>query len=313
MNPRRPAFILIALAVLGVGGAWSQQPQIDQVRQLDARTSPGGSAPASTAAIPDAAAPTAGTDSDSFGVQQFLREKERLRPFRVFAEVSAFVTNNIALSRRDARSDAFLIAVFGMEYRRPVASGLQFDASLRYASFRYDKYGSFDFSSLDAGTGLSYHAEKLGGLDFSARYNFNALIGGSSDEVFFKNHTITLGMQKAVSFSSAHYAFVGVSGQAGFADPKRDERAELSAFLGYHVQPVRRLEADLLYRYGRYIYSEGGRRDHNQTLSLALWYRFTDWLGVTASTFATWNRSDRQVYDYNAANLGGGLSLSLQF
>jgi hypothetical protein len=300
-----------ALLLAGVAVAWSQEPRIEQARQFQAQTS-GLTSPVETAG-PTSFQTVQGVDSESFGVQQMLRESERLRLFRAFADVSAFVTNNVALTRTDPVTDSFLIATFGFELRRPLPRGFQIESTLRVATFRYNEFRQLDFNSVDVGGGVSYHSERLGGIDLFARYNFNALIGAEADEAFFKNHTVTVGAQKAVPFSQAHYAFFGVAGQLGFADPKVAERSELSAFAGYHLQATRNLQADLLYRYAHLIYSEGGRIDRNQTVSLALRYRLTDWLTASASVFVGRNQSNQEVFDYDLANGGGGLTLSIQF
>lgn len=311
MHSRWLYYFTLCVVASASGHSYAQESQIQQARQLEA-LNPG---PVQTAGgLPtDPILPSSGEDADSFGVQQLLREAERLRLFRAFLDVSAFVTNNVALARKSPTSDAFLLATFGFECRRPLPHGFQLDASLRLATFRYNENSELDFSSVDAGAGVSYHADKLGGVDFFARYNFNELIGTKTEDVFFKNHTVTLGAQKVIPFSQAHYAYFGVSGQIGFADPKEAERSDLSAYGGYHVQATRNLDVDLLYRYSYLSYSKGPRADRFQTLSLALHYRFTDWFSVSASTFSGWNRSNRNVFDYNSANVGGGLTLSLQF
>lgn len=309
-SQRHFLLILTALAAAEAQGQ-AQNSQIEQARQRDALNTEL-IRPVETLA-PAALEPTLGGDPDSFGIQQFLREAERLRPFRAFADVSAFVTNNVALTRQDPLSDAFLIATFGFEYRRPLARGLQFDASLRYATFRYDKFRQLDFSSFDLGIGLTYHSEKLGGIDLYARYGFNELRSAETDDVFFTNHALLVGAQKVVSFSQAHYAYVGVSGHLGFADPQASERSELSAFAGYHLQATRNLEADLLYRYIYLRYAEGGRGDQNQTISLGFRYRITDWCFASATSYIGWNRSNQSVFNYDTANAGGGLTLSVVF
>jgi hypothetical protein len=288
------------------------QVRVEQARQFQA-VEQGDRIPLGLEAARTTVQSTGGTDTESFGVQQLLKEEERQRRFRAFADVSAFVTNNVALTRTNTRSDSFLVATFGLEYRQALPHGFQLEASARVAGFRYNEFRQLDFDSIDAGAGLSYHTEKLGGLDLFTRYNFNQLIGADTDESFFTNHTVTFGVQKVVSFSNAHYVVMGISGQLGFADPKVSERSEWSAFAGYHLQATRRLETDLFYRYGYFVYSEGERRDHNHTVSLAVRYGFTEWFSASASGFATWNRSERSVFDYDAGNVGGGLTLSLQF
>ncbi len=286
------------------------EPRINQARQLDLQTVP---LPAAGDFAPTELPASSGDDGDSFGVQQLLRDEERLRPFRTFADVSAFVTSNVALTRVKPATDAFLLATFGFEYRRPVPRGFQIDAGLRLATFRYNEFRQLDFNSIDAGVGVSYHTSKLTGLDLFLRYNFNELLGVKSGDVFFTNHTLALGAQKTVVFSSAHYAFAGVTGQLGFSDAKSAERSEASVFAGYHVQLTRNLQSDLLYRYAGLFYTEGGRTDRNQTLSWGLRYRFTDWSNVSASGYLGRNRSNRAPFSYDVANGGGGLTFNLQF
>lgn len=302
---------MLAALVLPVASAPAQEARIEQARQFDALT---------PAAEPSVQAlefgsfdAVEGRDSDSFGIQQILKADEPLRPFRVFADVSAFATNNVALTPKDPLSDSFLVATFGFEYRRTLPGGLLFDTSVRGAAFRYDRFNVLDFNSVDFGAGLGYHLEKLGGIDLFIRYNFNQLLSAATDDTFFKNHTITAGAQKAVPFSQAHYSFFGVTGQTGFSDPKLAGRSELAAYAGYHLQATRNLEFDLLYRYAYIIYQEIERNDHNQTVSASLRYRITDWFSISASSYAGWNRSDREVFNYDVVNGGGALTLSVQF
>lgn len=311
MRSHRHLFpILLALAAAQAAGQ-TQDSQIEQARQRDA-LSGGLVRPAETFGS-SVVEPTFGSDPDSFGIQQLLRDAERVRPFRAFADISAFVTSNVALTRKNPLSDSFLIATFGFEYRRPLPHGFQIETSLRFATFRYNEYRQLDFSSVDAGIGVSYHSAKLGGIDLFTRYGFNELLSAETNDVFFTNHAVLLGAQKVISFSQAHYAYVGASGHLGFADPQESERSELSAFAGYHLLATRHLEADLLYRYAYLRYAEGGRGDHNQTVSLGLRYRFTDWCIASATSYAGWNRSNQSVFDYDTANAGVGLTLSLEF
>lgn len=311
LKPRLPMSALsaqrefVCLLTALVTPAWAQETQIERARQF--------ALPGVAPVTPTALTEQAEHDPDSFGVQQVLREKEQLRPFSAFAEISAFVTNNVALTHHAHVADSFLIATFGFEYRRPLPSGFEWEAALKVATFRYDEFTRLNFNSVDAGVGVSYHASRLGGLDFFARYNFTALMGAETWDTFFQNHTITLGAQKTVPFSRAQSIFFGASGQLGFADPKEAERSELAAYAGYHLEATRRLDVDLLYRYDYYIYSRGGRRDQNHTVSIGLRYRLTDWCSVSASSFFVVDRSNQEVFSYDAGNAGGALTLSLQF
>jgi hypothetical protein len=305
------AFTIIGLLPLLGRAVLAQEAQIDTARQFNAAhttqtsvTRPG--------VDPGATFAGDGTE-ESFGVQEFLRETERNRPFRAFADVSAFATNNAALTRRDRQGDAFLLATFGFEYRRDLTKGFQIEAGVQYATFRYNEFRELDFDSLDAGIGLNYHSGKFGGIDLFVRYNFNELIASGVNDPFFKNHTVTAGVQKTVSLGKAHSVYAGIAGQIAWSDPKIAERSEWSGYAGYHVQATRHLDGDLLYRYGYLRYGEQDRDDHNHALSASVRYRFTEWLTASASSYVAWNRSDTEVFNYGVANVGGGLTVSLQF
>ena len=310
---KRPAHIELFCAFLAlVAQVSGQQTQIESARQLEltGERHEIESAPLGLS-LPQS---EGGQDLDSFGVQQMLVcGPERARPFRVFGDVSGFVTDNVGLSRRSPSADSFMVGSFGLGYQRPLKRGFQVDATFQVAMFRYNEFRQLDFNSIDVGAGLSYQLQKLGGVALVARYNFNALQGASSGDTFFQNHTITVGAEKVLQFSKAHYAVAGVSGRAGFADPRSNERHEIGAYAGCHIAVIPRLEVDMGYRYGYYIYTASDHRDHNHTASLGVRYGFTDWFSASASSFYVWNRSNEDVLSYNAGTLGGGLMFLLRF
>jgi hypothetical protein len=302
------------LALLGImiTATGAQESRIEAARQINAAglTSTATRGPVDSSLT---AAAAAATDDAPFGTQTFLKEPERLRPFRAFADISAFITNNVALTRQDATDDAFLLATFGFEYRQPIGNGWQLEADARYASFRYNEYRELDFDSLDAGLGANYHSDRLGGVDFFVRYNCNQLTAPGGDDTFFTNHTFSAGAQKVIALGQTHAIFFGAAGQLASADPEVSERSELAGYAGYHLQATSELGADLLYRYAYQDYAVQNRADHNHTVSLSVSYTFADWGQISASSFAAWNRSDQEAFNYDAANAGGGLTLSLRF
>ena len=295
--------------------ASAQQSQIDLARQFDASDPVRNIRDIQAAPVaPSLPQSEGGQDFDSFGVQQMLVcGPERARYFRTFGEISGFVTGNVGLSRRDPHSDSFLVGTFGLDYRRPLKRGFQVDAGFQVAMFRYNEFRQLDFNSLDVGVGLTYQWKKFGGVDLSARYNFNSLHAASSGDTLFENHTITAAVEKIFQFGKAHYALLGVSGRLGFADPKANERHEVAVYTGYHIEVVPRLDVDLGYRYACYAYTEGNRRDHNQTASLALRYRMKDWCSASASSFYVWDHSNLDALGYSAGSVGTALMLMFRF
>jgi hypothetical protein len=309
---RRLASIL-SFSFLLMGRSDAQEARIERARQFQALETVPDNVPAATIETIDLGTADDGRDSESFGVQQLLKEQERLRYWRIAPELSAFATNNVGLTRTAEKRDSFLLAILPVEYRRPLGRRWALMGDLRFSVFRYNRFSVLDFNSLDVGAGMNYHSDWLGGSDWFARYNFNALFAANNGDTFFKNHTILLGVQKAFPFSQAHYAYVGLTGQLGFADPSISQRSEVVAFAGYHLQATRNLEVDLLYRTAGYFYSEIDRREWNQTISLGVRYRFNERFSGFASSYAVWNRSSAPVFDYDAANAGGGLTFAFDF
>jgi hypothetical protein len=51
----------------------------------------------------------------------------------------------------------------------------------------------------------------------------------------------------------------------------------------------------------------------NEILSLSANYRVRDWLTLSGLSSFSWNQSNHSVFDYNVANIGGGVALELKF
>ena len=98
----RSRFTIFGLALFfplfGAVAASSADSQIEQSRQFGSTFRPpevqveGGDAPIQPVVID--------LDDESFGAQQILKRVEKIQPFNAFADVSAFYTNNVALTRR---------------------------------------------------------------------------------------------------------------------------------------------------------------------------------------------------------------------
>jgi hypothetical protein len=302
-------FLLLPLRLL----AQSPQPQIEQARQFGNATQTLDLAgDAAAADLPDA--PLEGSGDDAFGAQLILKRQERVRPFSAFAEIGAFVSTNVGLTRRDTHRDEFMVVTAGAAFSQRLGYDLRFDASARSSLYRYNEYRQLDFQSVDLSAGLAWSPPLLRGAEVLVRYTFTDLSTAKRIREFYTNHAVLLGVQKAIPFSRAHGVYLGLSAQWSATDPKETGRDEYVAFAGYRVQFTRSIDADLSYRYGHYIYREGdGREDDNHAVSLALHYTPVEWLSFSATSFLNFNRSNQPVFDYDVGNLGLALQLSVRF
>lgn len=255
---------------------------------------------------------TAGDSGDeSFGNQIILKNQERRRLYTVFADVSAFHTNNVDLTASGTRSDTFLATSAGLAWRPAIRQDLLADLSGGALLFRYDKATELDFEKLWAGAGVSWAIPRAGGIIAFGRYDFSEVLDASSREIL-QDHSLSVGAQKTFVLGRSHYLATGLTGILGFSRPSTEQRDQAAVHGAYHLQITRSFDVDLMYRFAAQFY-EGGRTDRNQTLSLAMGVAATPWLRVTGAISAARNDSNQSVSEYDVFNLGGGLKLECAF
>lgn len=256
---------------------------------------------------------TAGdSGDDSFGDQIILKNQERRRIYTVFADVSAFHTNNVDLTRGGTRSDSFLAANVGAAWRPAIRQDLVADFSGGASLFRYDRASELDFEKFWAGAGLSWAVPHAAGIIAFGRYDFSEVLDASRNELL-QDHELSVGGQKIFVFGRSHYLATGLTGILGFSTPRAQQRDQAAIHAAYHLQVTRSFELDLVYRFAAQFYNDGDRIDRNQTLSLAMGVSATRWLRVLGSISAARNDSNQSAFEYDVFNLGGGLKLEVAF
>jgi hypothetical protein len=293
------------------GPLLAQNPQIEQSRLYDRTTGP-----EATGMTADGMA-LAGSESgngedDSFGAQQILKSQQRVREFVLSGDASMFYTNNVALTRRDAISDAFFVGGAGLAWNHSINPQMQLQIGARASLFRYVDTSSLDFENLSAGIGFYWLPQPALGISIFGRYDFTELLDKHSRELL-QDHEFTLGAQKIFALNRVHSLTLGAVGSTGISDPFSAQRDQIGLFGTYHLALTRQLDTELTYRIGGFFYDGGGRNDFNQAVSVALRYRFTPWMEANALfTFAS-NRSSKSVFDYDVLNTGGSVGFTVRF
>ena len=246
------------------------------------------------------------------GIQVIMKRKEEELPYRFFADVAGFYTNNVGLANSASQSDSYLFSDVGFTYERRLTDEVTLEATIRQGFFRYYKFTTQDFDDFNVGSGLTWQSKKLWDLAFFGRYNFERFTQGDFGTDFFRNNTLTVGVQKTYVFNQYNYFYFGYSSVFGWATPDYSQRDEHGIFASIHYNFTRKLYAELYDRAAVFNY-DSGRTDFNQTLVATVGYTFNDYAKLTASFSFVNDRSNHSVFDYDAGTTGGGIALQLKF
>ena len=249
---------------------------------------------------------------DSFGAQVLLKDQERVRPFTLSAGATGYGTSNVALTRRHAQSDAFVIADASASWNRGLSPELQMILGLQASTFRYDEFSGLDFDSFGGGTGLSWTPRRWSGVNIFGRYDFTELLNRDGDEIL-RDHQFTFGAQKVFALGRSHAVTTGLLGAVGISTPFAAQRDGVGPFVGYQLRLARALETGVFYRLSYYLYTSGNRQDLNQAFSWNLRYHFNDWAEADAYFSFGANRSNASAFDYEVVSGGGGVGFTVRF
>ncbi|HEY0369870.1 MAG TPA: hypothetical protein VGC85_09755 [Chthoniobacterales bacterium] len=261
------------------------------------------------------ALPTSGTSAesdDSFGAQAIMKTQERPPQFVVTANGAFDYTSNAALTNRGTRDDVLGVVDAGFAWLPRLTSDLRADVSAHISLFRYNDITSLDFADFALGAGLNWTPRNFAGVNFFARYDFTELLDRSSNQILME-HAVTLGAQKTIALGRSHAFSFGLSGTGAVADPTAAQREVISGFANYHLDLTRNWSTDIFYRPAVHFYTEHGRIDFNQILSVDLRYR----LGPAAEFHTMFsygfNRSNSSVFDYDVITTGGSIAFTAHF
>jgi hypothetical protein len=255
----------------------------------------------------------ASPNDPDLGEQAILKRSERYRAFTVYASVPVSYTSNVALSRNNEQDDFLFTPSMGISYAPKFTPTLYGNISVTQQFFSYEEFSELDFGSLDVRAGVTYLVPRLRNLLLRADYGYNRL---TSDDyaAFFENHSLNFAAEMPFRIGRAQQISVGADASISIAaTPDEPARHDVSPFVAYSVNVTRALTLTAVGRVAWREYVEGDRSDVSGILALSGTYRFTPIFSANAiATFAT-SDSNQDVFDYDVANLGVGLSLAVKF
>lgn len=310
------AFIAVQSAVFATAEAQAPGSQeLDRTQMTNPVAGPFQQDPYADANGVDETDRAASSPNDSdLGEQQILKRVERYQPFTASVAVPFYYTSNVALARTGERGDFLTAPSAGFTYAPRISRTFYGEVTIQDQQFCYNKYDEFDFGSFDIRVGAAYYLPQAHNLLLRGYYDYNRLTESGGFSSFFEDHSISMGAELPFRIGRAQQVSFGADTSISLAaDPHRPQRNEFDVYAGYNVNLSRSFSLDAVGRVFIRDYRHGDRTDVSELLALSANWRVTKWLGASAiSTFA-WSRSNQAVFDYDVANVGGAVTLTLKF
>jgi hypothetical protein len=285
----------------------------DRAQLLRSSTPPAGDPYSEENGVENGRAAESPNDAD-IGEQEILKRIERYEPFTASVAAPFYFTSNVALARKGEQSDVLFAPAAGVTYAPRFTQTLYGSLSVQRQEFYYDKFTALNFGSFDFRAGLSYILPKAHNLVLHGEYDYNRLTLSNSFNSFFSNHSIFLSAELPFRMGRAQQVSLGVDRNVSVgANPSAPQRDEFDIYLGYSVSLTRSLSVGAVGRVFVRDYRNISRTDVSEVFALTANYRITKNFSAGVASTLAWSQSDKSVFDYNVANVGGALSLTFKF
>jgi len=312
---RLAIWVTIVFVIGLLGSAHGQIVQLNQVALLQA---PNQSLVPSTAPNSSGAAanqiPSSPNDAD-LGEQQILKREDTYLPFILSSMTPIFYTSNVALTNNGEVSDVVVAPLVSAFYDPKIAGNLYGLLGAQEQIFYYGKYTAFNFGSLDCQAGLTYFLPQFHNLMLRAWYDFNRLtFDDRLGDEFFSNHQILFDTELPIRMGRAQQVTLGADMNLSVgADHQSPRRNDYEGYVVYSVGLTRSFSIEAAGRVVGRVYHQNGRTDVSEILSATASYHLTNWCTVSAISSFAHSDSNQDVFDYDVANVGGELLLTLKF
>lgn len=251
-------------------------------------------------------------DAD-LGVQAILKRQQQYQPFTFTLSAPYYYTTNVALVSTHEAGDGVFAPALTLAYQPRIAKTLYAELIVVQQLFYYNRFTEFNFTSFDGIAGVVWYLPQYNNLSLRLRYDYNRLTDDEFDQ-FFQNHSVVAIAEMPFQFARAMQLNLGALANISVsASPQTPRRNDFEVYAGYAVQLSRSFSIDAVGRFIVKDYYKGDRTDINEILALTANYRPSPWITLSALATFSWNQSNHSVFDYNVADLGGGVSVTFKF
>lgn len=251
---------------------------------------------------------------DDLGQQLILKDSERERWLNAQADTFVFWADNPANLSEGGGDDVFWGSQISLGAQPRLAERLYADAFLSQQLYRYDKNGFLDYEYLQASLGLIYLEPRIADSIIFLQGQYGRTTNDDFSEDVLNSFSILGGIQKTVNFDRRNSLYVNLMGDWDVAsDVDNLEHAEYIADLTYRFKIMRDLVVSASYRFTWFDYYNVDRSDALNILGVYLTYSPYKWMNIYAGGTFNFNNSNVNAFDYDAANLGGGVGVQIRF
>jgi hypothetical protein len=251
---------------------------------------------------------------DDIGQQLILKDSEKERWLNAQMSTSVFWADNPANLSSGGDDDVFSATQLSLGAQPRLRERLYADAYISQQIFRYDQYSFLDYEYLQANLGLIYLEPRLADSILFAQGQFGRTTANDFGEDVLNSFSFLAGIQKSVLFDRRNSLYINLMGDWDVATNVDDlEHAEYIADFSYRFKIMRDLVASASYRLTWFDYYQVDRSDLLNMVGLYLNWSPEKWITVYAGCTFNINDSNIDVFDYNAANLGGGVGVQIRF
>ena len=261
-------------------------------------------------------------DAD-LGEQRILKRAEEYQPFTISVGMPFYWTSNVALTSSGEQSDFVLAPAAAAYYEPRITKTLYGLIDVREQLFYYDRFDDFNFGSFDVEVGLRYLVPQWHNLLLRLEYDYNRLTEKNSFAAFFQNHALIIDGEVPFRFGRAQTLTLGADANISLAATESHQapninaisaqRTDYAVYLGYSAVPTRSFFVNAVGTIVLRQYYEGDRVDVSEILALTANYRVNKYLTLSAVSTLAASQSNHSVFDYQVANLGGAVALSVKF
>jgi hypothetical protein len=251
---------------------------------------------------------------DDIGQQLVLKEAPKNRWMSATADAFLYWTDNPANLSEGGDDDVFWGGRVSLTAQPRLARNLYGDILVSQQIYRYDRFDVLDYEFFEASAGVIYVEPRLMDSILYIQGYFNRMTTDDFSEDIVNSFSVRAGIQKTILFDRKNSLHVNLMGDWDVdTDEEALDRFEYVADLGYSFKIMRDLVLGASYRFTWFDYREVDRADGLSLLGLNLTWSPRKWIDIYAAASYSFNESDVDVFDYEAATAGGGAGVRIRF